>query len=157
VVAIKSVFSLSLNRACRVAATMASLHMRTWSNALPPAHHAEAASLEQLISRDSPPCERARRGAGSSGSPYALAKKTGCPEGITARRTARAVARRGAGGKVCWNAAGLPLWEIARQGAPARKWEACCLMSSKYRTEAAAGLATIEEAIVACWLNTRMA
>jgi hypothetical protein len=28
----------------------------------------------------------------NSGSPYALAKETGCPEGITARRTERALA-----------------------------------------------------------------
>jgi hypothetical protein len=60
-------------RACRVAATLADLHMRTWSNALPRRHHAEAASIERFRA-DSRACEKARSGTGFAGSPYALAE-----------------------------------------------------------------------------------
>jgi len=52
-----------------VAATMAGLHMRTWSNAPPPEHHAPAASEN---SRPMPKsASRFRRFAAE---PYALAK-----------------------------------------------------------------------------------
>ena len=65
--------------------------MRTWSYVLPPGHHALEASIERLPPRTARR-EKARHGAGSAGPPYALAKETGCPEGNSARRTARALA-----------------------------------------------------------------
>ena len=75
VVVAMRVCSLScLNRACRVAATMAGLHMRTWSNARPPEHHALAASVcipstEKSASRCRPSRStvRARRRTGCRG------------------------------------------------------------------------------------------
>jgi len=69
---------------------MAGLHMRTWLHALPPEHHALAAS-SGWVPWDSP-LHKTRDGAGSAGSPYALANLTGCPEGVAARRTGRALA-----------------------------------------------------------------
>ena len=62
--------------------------MRTWFHALPPAHHAPAASLRRILP-DSLAMTKSASGAGLQPvNRYALAKRTGCPEGITARRTA---------------------------------------------------------------------
>ena len=87
--------SLSFNRACRVRATMASLHMRTWLHALPRRHHAGAASLgwcpnsrrhdKKRVTVPAEPRDTAR-----------ARQRTGCPRGITARRTARALSSEGA-------------------------------------------------------------
>jgi len=66
--------------------------MRTWLHALPPAHHAPEAPVEGGRTA-ALQWQKARSGAGiGPKAPYALAKETGCPEGITARRTPRALA-----------------------------------------------------------------
>jgi len=43
-----------LKLACRVAATMAGLHMRTWLHAVPVRHHAASASVETVSNRRGP-------------------------------------------------------------------------------------------------------
>jgi hypothetical protein len=65
--------------------------MRTWFNALLPEHHAPAASFERGLA-DSRHAKKRVPVPVTAGTPYALAKETGCPEGITARRTLRALA-----------------------------------------------------------------
>jgi hypothetical protein len=60
--------SLNFNRACRVAATMADLHMRTWSNKLPRQPHADAAPFKTAKN------EKARQSAGTSPELHALAE-----------------------------------------------------------------------------------
>ena len=57
--------------------------MRTWFNALPPRHHAEAASLKQLPREQPPHAKKRVPMPGGSEAPYALANETGCPEGIS--------------------------------------------------------------------------
>ena len=66
---------------------MASLHMRTWFNALPRPHRAEAASFGTDLIANSPSRKKRVPVPVTSGTPHALANETGCPEGITARRT----------------------------------------------------------------------
>src|SRR5689334_8163418 len=63
---------------------MASLHMRTWFNALPSGHRGGAASFGRLEFTRSPTWKKARGGAGSAGTPYALAK-----DGLPRERNSR--------------------------------------------------------------------
>jgi hypothetical protein len=60
--------------------------MRTWLHQLPRRPHAGAASFSRCPGQPSHDKKRVPVPV-ISGAPYALAKETGCPEGITARRT----------------------------------------------------------------------
>jgi len=65
---------------------MAKLQQRTWSNSLRGRPHVGRGSIGRISEQPFNAKERVPAPA-KSGSPYALAKETGCPEGITARRT----------------------------------------------------------------------
>jgi len=72
-----------------VAATVAGLHMRTWSNALPSTAHPEAASVKQPYIRMAKSASRFRLRAAE---PYALAKGRAAADAeMSARRTVRAL------------------------------------------------------------------
>jgi hypothetical protein len=76
--------------------------MRTWFNALPPRHHADAASLKQLTHEQPPHAKKRVPMPGGSEAPYALANETGCPGGISClpdggRLTLEGVRGQGAG------------------------------------------------------------
>src|SRR6478672_1723044 len=78
---------------------MASLHMRTWLHALPRRHHAGAASLGWCPEQ---PLAMTKKRVTVPAEPRDTARarqRTGCPEGITARRTACPLAQRALGGK----------------------------------------------------------
>jgi hypothetical protein len=65
--------------------------MRTWFNAVPLEHHARVESLGRFH-RGRPDAKKRVPVPVHPVHRNALAKETGCPEGITARRTARALA-----------------------------------------------------------------
>ncbi len=77
--------------------------MRTWFNALPPRHHADAASLKQLPREQPPHAKKRVPMPGGSEAPYALANETGCPEGISRLPDAGACTLEGA-----WEQGGVP-------------------------------------------------
>jgi hypothetical protein len=70
--------SLDIKRPAAWRATVAGLHMRTWSNALPRRPHAGSASVEReafgTMRGEPVGRKKARPGAGLAGPPYALAK-----------------------------------------------------------------------------------
>jgi hypothetical protein len=65
--------------------------MRTWLHALSQSAHPIAASLGASVT-DNPHDKERVPVPGFPGPPHALAKETGCPVGITARRTGGALA-----------------------------------------------------------------
>lgn len=66
--------------------------MRTWFNSVPPEHLAQEASTGTRFLKDRPDDKKRVPVPAIPGSPHALAKETGCPEGIVARRTAAPLA-----------------------------------------------------------------
>ena len=95
--------------------------MRTWSIDVPPAHHALGASFEAL--NQGQPDDKKRVPVPTiAGSPHALAKETGCPVGIIARRTAAPLAQSARYSKFSKLLA-VTLAERGRGGARAQKSE----------------------------------